>query len=73
MRAIFSYLAIIVILLGTLHACKEEIEELKPELPTDYLTLQPGKFITYRLDSTIFYPEWPCPGSSLLPGKSYDR
>lgn len=54
MRAIFSYLAIIVILLGTLHACKEEIEELKPELPTDYLTLQPGKFITYRLDSTIF-------------------
>ena len=36
-------------------SCKREVEDFKvPNLPSDYLPLQEGKYITYRLDSTIF-------------------
>ena len=54
MRAIFSYLSALVLLFTLLTSCKEKIEELQPDLPTNYLSLQPGKYITYRLDSTVF-------------------
>lgn len=47
-----STLALLVAVL--LFGCKREKEELKPEKPADYLPLQSGKYITYRIDSTIF-------------------
>lgn len=34
--------------------CEKETEILQPETLTDYLPAQPGKYITYQLDSTIF-------------------
>lgn len=54
MRAISTYLFALLLLCTFLTGCKKEIEELQPELPTDYLSLQPGKYIIYRLDSTVF-------------------
>lgn len=54
MRAIFFYLSALVLLSTSFSGCKEEIEKLQPELPIDYLSLQSGKYIIYRLDSTIF-------------------
>ena len=35
-------------------ACKTSKEELQPETPAQYLSLQPGKYIIYRLDSTVY-------------------
>jgi len=35
-------------------SCKKETEEFKTEAISDYLPLAVGKFITYRLDSTVF-------------------
>ncbi len=35
-------------------SCTSETEELKLESPADYLPLQTGKYITYRLDSLVF-------------------
>ncbi len=38
-----------------LFSCKEEFEDFKVESPEDYsITLIPGKYITYRLDSLVF-------------------
>ncbi len=38
-----------------LFGCKEEFEDFKVESPQDYsITLKPGKYITYRLDSLVF-------------------
>ncbi len=38
-----------------LFSCKEEFEDFKVESPEDYsITLKPGKYITYRLDSLVF-------------------
>jgi hypothetical protein len=34
--------------------CKRETEEFQTAALTDYVPLQPGKYITYRLDSTVF-------------------
>ena len=44
------------LLLATLFlaGCKKETETLQPELPKAYVSTQPGKYITYRLDSTVF-------------------
>lgn len=54
MRAFSSYLPAFIVLCILSSSCKEQFEDLKPELPTEYLSLQPGKFIIYRLDSTVF-------------------
>ncbi len=35
-------------------SCKKVTEAFKTELVSDYMPLQIGKFITYRLDSTVF-------------------
>ena len=35
-------------------SCNRKIEDYTSEPLSDYLPLQPGKYITYRLDSTIF-------------------
>lgn len=37
-----------------LFSCKDEKEEFQAEPLTDYLALEPGKFITYRIDSLVF-------------------
>ena len=54
MRSIFTYLSSLVLLCTLITGCKEEIEELKPDPLTDYLSPQPGKYIIYKLDSTVF-------------------
>jgi hypothetical protein len=35
-------------------SCAKKTEEFKTEATTDYVQLQSGKYITYRLDSTVF-------------------
>jgi len=35
-------------------SCKKETEEFQTEALSDYVPLQTGKYITYRLDSTVF-------------------
>jgi len=54
MRAVFTYLSCIVLLCIVSTGCKEEVQELTPEPLSDYLSPQPGKFIIYKLDSTVF-------------------
>src|SRR5690349_17198586 len=39
---------------ATFLACKSSKEELLPETPADFVSLQPGKYIIYRLDSTVY-------------------
>ena len=54
MRA-FSLRLLTVLGLGlSLLGCDTTKEDLKLESATDYVALQPGKYITYRLDSTVF-------------------
>jgi hypothetical protein len=48
MRALYFLLGAAV-----LFSCKKETEVLEPELPSDYLPATTGKYITYRLDSTV--------------------
>ena len=51
MRAtIFAVLLAVTAITG----CKKETEDFKTEPLTDYLPTQPGKYITYRTDSTLF-------------------
>ena len=45
--AVFSFLF-------SFTSCKKETEEFKTETIPDYLPLTVGKYITYRLDSTVF-------------------
>jgi len=45
--AVFSFLFFIT-------SCKKETEEFKTDAIADYLPLAVGKYITYRLDSTVF-------------------
>ncbi len=50
-----SKILILLIPAFLLFSCKEEFEDLKIESPSDYsFALQPGKYITYRLDSLVF-------------------
>jgi len=52
-----SALQILPVFIATffLFSCKEEFEDFKVESPEDYsITLKPGKYITYRLDSLVF-------------------
>lgn len=52
MRAhLYLFLAL---LLGVFASCKQEVEKPNFETYQDYLPLQPGKYITYRLDSVVF-------------------
>ena len=44
-------LTLIILLAFSLFSCSEKTEEFETELLSDYLPLQPGKYITYRLDS----------------------
>jgi len=40
--------------LFSITSCEKETEEFKTEAITDYMPLAVGKYITYRLDSTVF-------------------
>src|SRR5438309_968141 len=46
---LFFFLAIV-----TISSCKKETETLQTEALSSYIPTQTGKYITYRLDSTIF-------------------
>jgi hypothetical protein len=35
-------------------SCTEEVEIFESDPVTDYIQLQPGKYITYRTDSTVY-------------------
>lgn len=39
---------------AAISGCKKETEEFQTEPLTDYQPIQPGKYITYRTDSTLF-------------------
>jgi len=59
MRAIFSKCCSIILLSLVLFSCKKETETIdgqdyQTERLTEMLPLQVGKYITYRLDSTVF-------------------
>ncbi|RYZ20507.1 MAG: hypothetical protein EOO16_16445 [Chitinophagaceae bacterium] len=46
---------LLVLALGLLlGACKSKTEEIAPAAPAQFVQLQPGKFIVYRVDSLIF-------------------
>src|SRR5687767_15944632 len=47
-------LTLIAFLLVSLFSCTEKKEEFLTESLSDYLPLQPGKYITYRIDSLVF-------------------
>lgn len=49
LNLLFSVLAALL-----LFSCKKKTEEFQAEPLSDYQPLQPGKYITYRLDSTVF-------------------
>jgi len=51
MRAILFYS---LTFLSFLFSCKQEKEVLKVETPTEFIPLQAGKYITYKLDSLVF-------------------
>lgn len=46
-------LALIFVLILSLYSCSEKTEQFETESLSDYLPLQPGKYITYRLDSLV--------------------
>ena len=46
-------LSIVAILIITLFSCSEK-EEFATEALLEYMPLQPGKYITYRMDSLVF-------------------
>jgi hypothetical protein len=54
MRANRLNLAIALIGTIVLFSCKKKTEELQTDSLLDYVRLQSGKYITYRLDSTVF-------------------
>ena len=47
-------LTLIACLLVSLFSCSDKSEEFVTEPLSDYLPLQPGKYITYRIDSLVF-------------------
>lgn len=55
MRAILlSRLYIFIAFAIVVSSCKKQTEEFQTAALTDYVPLQSGKYITYRLDSTVF-------------------
>jgi len=53
MRA-YSFICLFLFSLLLLSGCKTESEDLQVDAATSYQSLAPGKYITYRLDSTVF-------------------
>ena len=55
MRAILvSRLYILIAIAIFFSSCKKQTEEFQTAALTDFVPLEPGKYITYRLDSTVF-------------------
>lgn len=54
MRAIPTFFFTLITPCILLFSCKEQKEELQIETAAQYIPLQTGKYITYRLDSTVF-------------------
>jgi hypothetical protein len=55
MRLLSAFrLSLLAITTLTLFSCSNKTEEFVTEQLSDYLPLQPGKYITYRLDSLVF-------------------
>lgn len=51
---LFLSIPLIITLVIAFSGCKKQTEEFKTAALTDYMPLEPGKSITYRLDSTVF-------------------
>jgi hypothetical protein len=51
---LLTSLFIPVIIVISFSACKKQTEQFKTDALADYVILAPGKYITYRLDSTVF-------------------
>lgn len=49
-----AYRLLFVLPIVLLFSCKKETEEFQTEALSDYLSPQAGKYITYRIDSTVF-------------------
>lgn len=47
-------ISLLIIISASLFSCKDKKEELISEKLTEFLPLQPGKYITYRLDSLVY-------------------
>jgi hypothetical protein len=54
MRSRYFYSLAILSITLFFYSCKSEVENYIPETVADYVPLVPGKYITYRLDSTVF-------------------
>ncbi|MEJ0102227.1 MAG: hypothetical protein WDO19_06580 [Bacteroidota bacterium] len=55
MRYVKSLIAAILILsVVSISSCKKQTETYTSDQLSDYLPLEVGKYITYRLDSTVF-------------------
>ncbi len=55
MRSISTFrLCLLAITALTLFSCTRKTEELMTDKLSDYMPLQPGKYITYRLDSLVY-------------------
>lgn len=54
MRAIFFSLSSFIVLCFVAISCQQKKEDFKTELSKDYIPLQVGKYIIYRIDSTLF-------------------
>lgn len=53
LKCMKNYLLLLFVF-AALFSCKKETEQFQTESLSDYLPLQTGKYITYRLDSTLF-------------------
>ena len=54
MRANLLSFLFLAIAASSISSCDKQTEDFETEQINDYLNLQPGKYITYRLDSTVF-------------------
>ena len=54
MRANLLSFLFLAIAASSISSCDKQTEDFETEQISDYLNLQPGKYITYRLDSTVF-------------------
>jgi hypothetical protein len=54
MRAFFFSLSAFIVLCFVAISCEQKKEDFQTELSKDYIPLQVGKYIIYRIDSTVF-------------------
>jgi hypothetical protein len=47
-------ISLLIIITASLFSCKDKKEEFASEKLSEYIPLQPGKYITYRLDSLVY-------------------